>query len=315
MHKNNAIPKRRILITGASGLLGLNAALEAAGEHTVFGQVNSNSLATDALHVIQADLLAPGAVPKLLDESQPDWVIHCAAQANVDACEADPARAHELNSLLPALLAEHVARGGARLLHVSTDAVFDGQRGGYTEDDAPNPLSVYARTKLEGEQRVLAAHPNAIVARVNLFGWSLSGKRSLAEFFFNNLSAGKQTMGFTDVYFCPLLANHLGQIFVKMLDRGLSGLYHVVNGECLSKYEFGIRIARAFGFDESLVMPTSVQQGGLKAARSPNLTLKNDKLIHALGEPVPDLSAGIERFYTLYQQGYPQLLRGFKLHE
>jgi dTDP-4-dehydrorhamnose reductase len=171
---------------------------------------------------------------------------------------------------------------------------------------------VYARVKLAGEQRVLAADPNAIVARVNLFGWSLSGKRSLAEFFFNNLSAGKQSMGFTDVYFCPLLANHLGEVFVKMLDRQLSGLYHVVNGERLSKYEFGRRIAQRFGFDEGLISPTSVQQGGLKAVRSPNLTLKIDKLIHALGEPIPGLSAGFERFYTLYQQGYPQLLKGFK---
>jgi len=309
MHTNQAIPKRRILITGASGLLGLNATLEAASEHTVFGQVNSNVLATDAFTVVRANLLAPGAVQQLLDDTQPDWVIHCAAQANVDACEADPAQAHELNSLVPALLAEHVARGGARLLHVSTDAVFDGQRGGYTEEDQPNPLSVYARVKLEGERRVLTADPTAIVARVNLFGWSLSGRRSLAEFFFNNLSNGQAVKGFTDVYFCPLLANHLGHIFLKMLDRELSGLYHVVNDECLSKYEFGVRIARRFGFDESLVAPASVLQGGLKAARSPNLTLKIDKLIHALGEPVPGLSAGLERFYTLYQQGYPQLLK------
>ena len=104
-------------------------------------------------------------------------MIHCAALANVDACEADPAQARQLNTEVPGKLAEHVARGGARLLHVSTDAVFDGQRGGYTEEDAPNPLSVYARTKLEGEQaRAGRPTPTAIVARVNLFGWSLIGQ-------------------------------------------------------------------------------------------------------------------------------------------
>lgn len=300
--------KRRILITGASGLLGLNTALEIAAEYAVIGQVNRNVLHTEEFTVVQTDLLAPGAVQRLLDETQPDWVIHCAAQANVDACEANPAQAQQLNSEIPRLLAEHVARGGARLIHVSTDAVFDGQRGNYTEDDLPNPLSVYARTKLDGERLVLAANPNAIVARVNLFGWSLSGKRSLAEFFFNKLNAGEPAMGFTDVYFCPLLANDLGRLLVKMLAAGLSGLYHAVGSECISKYEFGLRVARAFGFDENLVIPTSVQDGGLKAARSPNLTLRADKLIHALGEPIPNLSTGLERFYTLYQQGYPQKL-------
>jgi dTDP-4-dehydrorhamnose reductase len=245
----------------------------------------------------------------LLDQTQPDWVIHCAALANVDACEIDPLQARQLNSEVPRKLAELVARGGARLLHVSTDAVFDGQRGGYTEEDAPHPLGTYAQTKLDGEQGVLPADPQATVARVNLFGWSLSGTRSLSEFFFNELSLGQPCMGFTDVFFCPMLANDLGLVFLKMLDAGLSGLYHAVGSECISKYEFGLRVARWFGLDESLIVPKSVQEGGLKAARSPNLTLRTDKLSQALGESLPGLSTGLDRFYTLYQQGYPHWIK------
>jgi dTDP-4-dehydrorhamnose reductase len=299
----------RILVTGASGLLGLNLALEAAKDHQVFGTVKDHTLRTDAFAVHQTDLLVPGAVEELLDKTQPDWVIHCAALANVDACEANPALARGLNSELPKKLATYVARGGARLVHVSTDAVFDGQRGGYTELDRPNPLSVYAQSKLEGEHAVAEANPSAIIARVNLFGWSLTGVRSLAEFFFYNLSAGKQVMGFTDVYFCPLLVNHLARIFLKMLASDHNGLYHVVSRDCFSKYDFGINIARRFNLNERLITPTSVEQAGLKAARSPKLTLRTDKLTQDLGEPPPDLSTGIEDFYTLYQQGYPQQLQ------
>lgn len=299
----------RILVTGASGLLGLNLALEAAKDHQVFGTVKDHTLRTDAFSILQTDLLVPSAVEEVLDETQPDWVIHCAALANVDACEANPALARQLNSELPKKLATYVGRGGARLVHVSTDAVFDGQRGEYTEEDLPNPLSVYAQSKLEGEHAVAEANPSAIIARVNLFGWSLTGKRSLAEFFFYNLSAGRQVMGFTDVYFCPLLANHLGRIFLKMLVSDLSGLYHVVSRDCSSKYDFGVKIARRFELDERLITPTSVEQAGLKAARSPKLTLRTDKLARDLGEPPPDLSTGIEDFYTLYQQGYPQQLQ------
>jgi len=300
----------RILITGASGLLGLNAALEAARQHTVFGQVNRHPLNTDRFTVLKADLLEPGAVEKLLQVSSPDWVIHCAAQASLEACERDPALAWQLNTEVPRILAEQCRRGGARLLHVSTDAVFDGQRGGYTEDDAPNPLSTYARTKYEAELAVAAAYPQAIIARVNLFGWSLSGRRSLAEFFFNSLSAGRPVMGFSDVFFCPLLVNDLAAIFLKMLAAGLDGLYHVFSPECLSKYEFGVAIARRFGFDPGLIAPASVADSSLKAPRSPRLTLRVDKLTRDLGESPPAVSTGIERFYTLYQQGYPQMLRG-----
>lgn len=299
----------RILVTGASGLLGLNLALEAAREHTVFATVNRNTLNTSAFSVLQVDLLAPGAVERLLDQTQPEWVIHCAALANLDACEANPALAEKLNTELPRKLAAHVARGGARLVHVSTDAIFDGQRGDYSEEDSPNPLGVYAQTKLGGERAVTGANPDAIIARVNFYGWSLTGKRSLSEFFFYNLQAGKPVLGFTDVYFCPLLTNDLAHILIKMLEKGLGGIYHVVSSECISKYNFGVALAHKFGLDEDLISPSSVVQAGLKAARSPTLTLRTEKLSRALGNSLPGLSPGLERFYTLYQQGYPQMLK------
>lgn len=305
----------RILITGASGLLGLNLALEAAAQHEVYGTAKDHLIHTDAIKVLHYDLLAPGAVERLLDQTQPEWVIHCAAQANVDVCEANPVLARQLNTELPAELANHVARGGARLVHISTDAVFDGQRGGYTEEDEPNPLGVYARTKLDGERAVAQANPDAIIARVNLFGWSITGRRSLGEFFVTNLSAGRHVMGFTDIIFCPLLANHLAQILIKMLESDLSGLYHVVSRECLSKHEFGLRVAEKFGLDGSLITPTSIQRSGLAAVRSPNLALRSEKLASALGEPTPDVNAGLERFYELYQEGYPQYLKGLEIRE
>jgi dTDP-4-dehydrorhamnose reductase len=284
-------------------------ALEAAKQYTVIGQTYSRPLHTQAFQVLQMDLTKPGAAGRLLDQAQPDWVINCAALANVDECEASPDRARQLNSELPEKLATYVGRGGARLIHVSTDAVFDGQRGEYTEEDQPNPLSVYGRTKLEGEQAVSQANPQAIIARVNLYGWSLSGRRSLAEFFFYNLQAGNPIQGFTDVYFCPLLVNDLAGLFFHMLAVELQGLYHVVSRDCASKYDFGMQIARQFGFEESLISPTQVAEAGLKAMRSPNLTLRADKVTRALGEPPPGLSTGLSGFYQLYQQGYPQELR------
>ena len=306
----------RILITGASGLLGINLAVELAQKHTVFGVVNQHRFDPGAVpfQVIQSDLLAQGAVEQALDASQPDWVIHCAALANLDACEADPIRAAQLNTELPGRLAEHVARGGARagkarLVHISTDSVFDGQRGEYTEEDIPNPLGVYSRTKLAGEQAVAAADPAAVIARVNLFGWGITGKRSLAEFFFINLSAGKSVLGFTDVTFCPILANDMAGVLENIFSKGLVGLYHLVGADCLTKYAFGVALARRFGLDDSLIQPATLEQSGLRAARSPNLSLSTQKLTLALGEPLPGLSTGLERLYTLYQQGYPQWLR------
>jgi dTDP-4-dehydrorhamnose reductase len=302
----------RILVTGASGLLGLNTALEASQQHEVFGSVHRNVIKTTAFTVIQSDLTDPGALEKLVDESQPDWVINCAALANLEDCEANPALAEKLNRELPEKLANYVAKGGARLVHLSTDAVFDGKRGNYTEEDEPNPLSVYASTKLFGEKAVMNANPEAIVARVNFYGWSLSGKRSLAEWFVNNLSAGNKIKGFTDVYFCPLQVNHLANLLLRMLELRLHGLYHVVSSECTSKYDFGIRLGSLFGFEESLIEPASVFESSLRAARSPKLTLKAGKLKRALGSPTSGLTEGLESFFSQYKNGYPEFIQGMR---
>ncbi len=208
----------RLLITGASGLLGLNLALDAAGTHEVIG-VDRNTLKSAPFQVIKADLLSRDAVPNILKEANPEAVIHCAALADVDTCESNPDLARRTNTELPAQLADECARRNIRLIHISTDAVFNGQKAGhYSESDQPTPDGVYATTKFQGEKAVLQANPAAIVARVNFYGWSLGGKRSLAEFFVNNLSNGRTVNGFTDVTFCPMLVNHLGKILIQMLD-------------------------------------------------------------------------------------------------
>lgn len=301
----------RILVTGASGLLGLNLAVEASNlpEYQVTGQVYSNRISSSAFSVVQADLRDPDEVERIIDLIQPDYVINCAALAIVDACESDPVQAQKLNIELPQKLASYVARGGARLLHVSTDAVFDGQCGNYTEDDTPNPISVYGQTKLDGEYAVMSVNPEAIIARVNFYGWSLTGERSLSEFFFYNLMSGNQIMGFTDIYFCPLLVNQLAHIFLNMLELKLSGLYHVVSSECISKYNFGMRIAGTFELDETLITAKSVMESGLQAARSPKLTLSTTKLAIDLGKIPPTINDGLQEFHRLYQQGYPDRLR------
>lgn len=301
----------RILITGASGLLGLNLALALGREREVIG-LGRRVLASAPFQFVQADLLVPGTMERVLMDSKAEAVIHCAALANLDVCEANPVLAHQVNAVLPEQVAEICARHGVPLLHVSTDAVFDGQKDGtYTETDVPNPTGVYAQTKYEGEQVVLQTYPQAVVTRVNFYGWSLSGKRSLAEFFVNNLMDGKMVNGFTDVIFCPMWAGHLGEILVALLAKGARGLYHVVGPQGMSKYQFGVEIARKFGLNESLISPQSVDKSGLTVRRSHNLWLSTNKLSTELGITLPGFSTGLAGFFEQYQQGYPQTIRGF----
>jgi dTDP-4-dehydrorhamnose reductase len=294
----------RVLVTGASGLLGVNVALEALTRYEVVGAVNGTPLHAPGFDTLQIDLLEPDAPARLLDESRADWVIHCAALADLDACERQPELAHKLNAELPGRLAAEAAKRKLRFLYVSTDAVFDGVKGDYVETDAPNPLSVYGRTKRMAELGVKAAHPHALIVRPNLFGWSVSGNRSLAEFFYNNLAAGKKVRGYTDRLFCPLLANDLAEIFFGLLEKDLKGIFHAVATNHISKYDFGVAIAHRFDFDAALIEPACAADANDPAPRAGNLTLKNGKLAAALGTRLPTVAAGIEKLFQLEQVGY-----------
>lgn len=302
----------RILITGASGLLGINLASEALNQHDIIC-VDRSKLVSAPFQIVQEDLSDLTSIPNLLDAVRPAWLINCAALADIDVCEDYPDRAKLLNTDMPLEFAKACKKRGISMAHISTDAVFDGQKDGfYTEQDTPNPMNVYAKTKLDSEQAVAAENPSAIIARVNFYGWSLSGRRSLAEFFYNNLSEQKSMSGFTDAIFCPMLVNHTARTLLKMLTRGLTGLYHLVGPQSMSKYQFGVEIARKFGLRESGISPRSIHTSNLSAKRSNNLSLSTSKLSTVLGEPLPEFSAGLDEFYTQFQQGYPQKIRSYQ---
>lgn len=306
---------KRLLVTGASGLLGINLALRESTRREVIGITHSHSLLGVPFPVHSVDLTITDMIGRLLDDIQPDAVIHCAAMANIDDCEKQPELAHLVNALVPGRIATDCRINKVRFVHLSTDAVFDGSRGDYQETDEPNPLSVYATTKLNGEKAVLDACPDAVVARVNFYGWSLTGKRSLAEFFFNNMSEGNPIKGFTDVQFCPLFVDHLAELLVKLADGDFNGIYHVVSPVSLSKYEFGCRIADIFNLDKRLIKPVSVMDGGLSAPRSPRLTLNTEKLEQTLKQDIPGVDEGILAFAEQKLAGYPQQLHQYLDHQ
>jgi dTDP-4-dehydrorhamnose reductase len=303
----------RLLITGASGLLGINLAHETMNVHDITA-VDRGKLVNAPFKVFTGDLLNAGTLDSALDSVHPQWLINCAALAELEACEDNPHLSRRLNIDLPEQMAKACKKRGISFVHISTDAVFDGEKDGfYTEEDTPNPLGVYAQTKLAGEQAVLSENLTAIVARVNFYGWSLGGRRSLAEFFHHNLTYNKSMSGFTDVKFCPMFVNHTVRLLIKMLQNNLRGLYHVVGPQAMSKYQFGVEIARRFNLRESEISPKSILSSNLTARRSHNLWLSTHKLSTALGQSLPEFSTGLDEFYTQYQQGYPQKIRSYQL--
>ena len=302
-----------ILVTGASGLLGANLIMAALQEGLeVAGLYHQHPVHLPGATLYAADLTNPSAVERIFTDLRPTSVIHCAAASNVDWCEEHPNAAHELNVVASAAIAEITARTKAGLLYVSTDSVFDGRRGHYSEIDNPAPVNVYARSKLQGEQEVLRCHPFAAVARINFYGWNAQNKQSLAEWIVEQLAAGNDVQGFTDTIFNPILANDLAQILLAMVRRDLIGLYHVAGSEPVSKFEFARRVALTFGFDPAKIIPTQITESKLKAPRPRNTSLNTGKICAALGRSMPDVDAGLRRFAQLRSEGYVERLKGHR---
>ncbi len=297
----------RVLITGASGLLGINLALEAAERYDVVGVLHEQWLLDPGFEVLHADLLQRAEITRVLDESKPDWVINCVAQASLEAAERQPEFAQHLNAELPGRLALEAAKRGLRFLHVSTDAVFDGIKGNYDEEDSPAPINVYGRTKRLAELAVKAAHPHVLIVRPNFFGWSVSGDRSLAEFFYNNLSADRRVSGYTDRIFCPLFVTDLATLMLELLEKNARGIYHVASSDHLSKYDFGVAIAKRFGLNADLIQPAVTADTG--APRALNLSLRTNRLAKLFEQRTPTIKEGIEKLFEQFQSGYRTRLR------
>ena len=290
-------------------MLGANLALLAQDMgYEVLGWTNSRSLVNAPFATCPVDILDQPALSQAFKAAEPDALINCAAQANVDAAEKQPGVAFRINAEAAGELARLARIAEIPMIQVSTDAVFDGTQGNYRETDAPNPLNTYAKSKLAGEQAVAEANPDAAIARVVFYGWSLTGTRSLAEFFYNNLTAGNPVNGFTDMFFSPLYVRHLSETLLEMLEKQLRGIFHIYASESLSKYDFGARLAQEFGLDASLIRPISALDSDLLARRSLNLSMNTDKLQTALGKCLPSQAEGLRVLHTDLDSGLRQKL-------
>jgi dTDP-4-dehydrorhamnose reductase len=242
---------------------------------------------------IEADLGVPGEFRRIARERRPDVVVHTAALTNVDDCERNPELATRVNRDAVAEIAEYCVDSGAGLVHISTDAVFDGTKTGrYTEFDEAAPPHVYGRTKLQSERLALTA-PGALVLRTNIFGWRRGRADSLAEWILHGLRANSRLTMFTDVLFTPIAAQLLAPTIVHCSELGLGGLYHAGGSEAISKHEFALRIADAYGLPSASIEAISVDDRPAPARRAKNMSLDSTRLEQALGRSLPGVDESV----------------------
>lgn len=285
----------RIFVTGGSGLLGWTLTRFLTPASTLF-QYWQHPL-PDPLHTVKVDLVRRDDLMAVLNRYRPDIIINTAALTDQTFCEKYPQAAKALNSHVPGWLAVWAQENGARLVHISTDLVFDGTLGHYRESDPPNPVSVYGQTKLTGEQQVLEACDQGVVLRISIMGGtSFTGQRSLNEVIPQQVSENGSVRLFTDEMRSAIWADNVAEVILELIDHDFTGLLHVPGGKDYSRYEIGEMVFRYYGLSLDKLKPARIADFSGTPPRCPDVTTNGSLLQNTLTTPLHDFAAGFQLY-------------------
>lgn len=202
---------------------------------------------------LHLDLADPASIRAAVNAARPDWIVHGAAMTNVDGCEKEPTTAHLVNGVATGQLAAAAAEIEARMVYVSTDYVFDGERGRYREEDPTNPISAYGASKLAGEHAARAALPDVAIARTSVvYG---PHKNNFVLWLVGELKAGRRVRIVEDQVVTPTLTYDLAHQILALIDARADGIYHTAGATRLSRLEMAHAIAEAWQLDVGLIDP------------------------------------------------------------
>ena len=272
--------KPRMLVTGGSGYLGGWVVRLARADWDVIATYLTHPRDEIGATWRRLDVRDKAAVAALVDEVRPAVIVHTAALnpgqgADFEATNAAGTR--------------HVARAaaacGARLIHLSSDVIFDGEQGNYVEEDPPAPITSYGRSKALAEEVVRASGAEAVIVRTSLiYGWRPRLARQVS-WIVDNLEAGKPVRLFTDDLRCPIWVESLAAAVVELAGLSYTGVLHVAGAQPLSRYEFGTRLLRFHGVDTSSIISTRRSEIGLTGPL--NCTLDCSRARSLLRTPLP----------------------------
>jgi dTDP-4-dehydrorhamnose reductase len=288
----------KILVTGARGMLGSDLCIELSS--TGYDVIQSDILPDSTM----MDITSPKSIKDVLEEKSPVWVINCAAFTKVDACETDEKAATLLNGTAPGYLASECASLGIKLLHISTDYVFDGwKEGPYNEDDPASPINAYGRSKLKGELAVISSMKNYIIVRTQ---W-LFGKNG-PNFVDTILKLSKEHSSIdvvNDQFGSPTYSKDLSKAIRLLIENDARGIFHVCNRGKTSWFEFAKK-AIELSLITATVNPVTTDKFPRPAKRPVNSTLSTKKFTELTGRIMPPWQIALQEYLKITNRLYSE---------
>lgn len=268
----------KYFITGGSGLLGERIAAVASDDDELVLSHNSNP----RKNTVKCDITNEDEVRKVINREDPDVIIHCAAMTNVDLCEDEVELAYKINGDATGYLAKASKEVNAKIIYVSTDFVFDGSRGYYSENEECNPLGIYAKSKYDGELQLQKYCDNWAIGRVSvLYGWH--ERLNFTSWIVNELRNGNEINIVTDQINSPTLADNAAEAFFEIARQDKNGIFHTAGNDAINRFDFSRKVAEEFDLDSNLINPTTSEKFVQKAPRPKDSSLSVKKVEKVLG--------------------------------
>jgi dTDP-4-dehydrorhamnose reductase len=285
---------RKILVIGATGLLGSRLMEIGEGSYEMHGTYNRNRPKGSNTH--RMDVTKRAEVFSVIEGVKPDCVVDTAAITAVDYCETHPEEAWLVNVEGAKNVAEVCKRAGAKMLFLSSDYVFDGKKLSYGEKDKPKPLNYYAKTKLIAEHVLDALDVNYVVARTAvLYGVDGLGKENFVAWITSKLRKKEKVRIVSDQHNSPTYADNLAEILLALYKKDANGVFHVAGADCLSRYEFAMKIADVFGLDEKLINSVTTPELNQIAPRPERVFMATGKVERVTGMKPLGVDEGLRR--------------------
>lgn len=293
---------KKILVTGANGLLGQKVTelfRHETSHELVLTDLHENAFEPKGFDYFPMDITKKEDVKDAVKRLMPDYIINTAAYTNVDGCETDRELSWKVNvdAVKHFIIASRA--NSAKIIHISTDYVFDGKTGNYDESSKPCPLSYYGKSKLASENALLTSGVDfAIVRTMIIYGTGKNLRPNFAVWLVNMLSEKNRVTIVDDQFGMPTMVDDLGWALVKMVELDKSGIYNICGSEYLSRYEFAVRLAGIFGFNENLIQPIKTADLNQAAARPMNSSFITLKAGSELGLKPLNATEGLQLLKT-----------------
>ena len=291
----------KLLVLGGSGLIGNALLKNSKNEFDILTTFYKNPVAIKNVRSFQYSFPNDlNNLRELLEKEKPDVLVNTMGYSNIDFCELNKRDTEMLHVEVTEKICELCENIGTKQIFLSSDYVFDGEKGNYSEDDVPNPVNYYGLSKLKAEQLILKNPINTVIRTSVIYDWDYRAR------FFNsvikNLQSNQAINATTDVYNSVTFLDNLVESIFKVITLNQNGIFHVVDSACVNRFEFAEMIAKIFRLDKNLIKTVSVQDEPKNIAKRPkNACLNNSKAKKELGLNFNTIEEGVSRVFMKSQ--------------